>query len=144
MNEDRATRYHRLKRRASLASLAWGVAMLVGLLASGLSVQLRHAAASWAHRLAPPSGEFLATVLAYVALLLLASEIGGLPIGFYSGFMLEHRYGLSTERLSAWIRDQVKAFAVGLPMAWGAASIIYGLIRFSPDAWWIFAGVVFL
>ena len=32
MNEDRATRYQRLKRQASLASLMWGVAFLGGLL----------------------------------------------------------------------------------------------------------------
>ena len=44
MNEDKATRYHRLKRRADMASLLWSVALLGGLLWSGLTVTLRSGA----------------------------------------------------------------------------------------------------
>ena len=32
MNEDKATRYQRLKRQASVASLVWGVALVGGVL----------------------------------------------------------------------------------------------------------------
>ena len=34
-------------------------------------------------------------------LLLLLNEIGSLPLGFYSGYVLERRYGLSNESLGA-------------------------------------------
>ena len=41
MNEDRATRYHRLKRRALVLSLAWSGILFTALLATGGSLQLR-------------------------------------------------------------------------------------------------------
>jgi glutamate N-acetyltransferase/amino-acid N-acetyltransferase len=37
VNEDRASRYHRLKRQASIAGVVWSVVLLVLLLASGAS-----------------------------------------------------------------------------------------------------------
>ena len=46
MNEDKAARYHRLKRRAAVVSLVWGIALLVALLATGWTVTLRAAAES--------------------------------------------------------------------------------------------------
>ena len=45
MNEDKASRYHRLKRYAAVASIIWVLALLVGLLASGLSLSLRNISA---------------------------------------------------------------------------------------------------
>src|SRR5213079_507327 len=46
--------------------------------------------------------------------LLLLNEVGSLPLGFYSGFLLERRYGLSSEPLGRWLLDQVKSFAIAL------------------------------
>ena len=43
MNEDKASRYHRLKRRAVVSSVAIQGALLVGLLLTGWSVRLREA-----------------------------------------------------------------------------------------------------
>ena len=41
MNEDKASRYHRLKRQVSVASIAWTLAVLAGLLLTGSSISLR-------------------------------------------------------------------------------------------------------
>jgi len=41
MNEDKSTRYQRLKRRASVASLVWTVVLFTGLLATSGSRTLR-------------------------------------------------------------------------------------------------------
>jgi len=40
VNEDKASRYHRLKRQASIASVLWGVLLLGGLTATGWSAAL--------------------------------------------------------------------------------------------------------
>jgi Zn-dependent protease with chaperone function len=142
VNEDKATRYHRLKRRAKVASLGWHLLLLAGLLATGLSAMLRTAAESVAW-FGPPSCAAALTVVIYVIGVSLVNEIGTLPIAFYSGFMLERRYGLSTEPIRAWLKDQAKSFAVGLLLMIGAASLVYFLIRWSPTGWWLPAGVVF-
>lgn len=142
MNEDKATRYHRLKRRATVASLAWNLLLLAGLIATGLSATLRTAAEAAASFGPQPFGAAL-TVMIYVVGLSLINEIGSLPIAFYSGFMLERRYGLSTEPIRAWVNDQTKSFGIGLLLGTGAASLLYVLIRWSPTGWWLPAGVVF-
>ena len=106
MNEDRATRYHRLKRQVSLTSLAWTVLLLAGLISTGWSVALRGVAESTAARLVPGAWLASATVVIYVFLLSLLSEIGAVPLGFYSGYVVERRYGLSNESFGAWAIDQ--------------------------------------
>jgi len=144
MNEDRATRYHRLKRQASIASLIWRVGLLAGLLWSGLSFTLRNAAESTATRVGV-AGAWNAgvSVVLYVVLLALVNETGGLPLEFYGGFVLERRYGLSNERFGCWLRDQAKSFGIGLVLACGGVGLIYFFIRLSPVAWWLGAGAVF-
>jgi STE24 endopeptidase len=143
VNEDKATRYNRLKRQASVVSLVWSVLFLGGLLATGVSVSIRNVAHSLAGGVAPAAWQPGAIVLFYVALLSLLNEVGSLPIAFYSGFLLEHRYELSTETIGSWIRDQLKSFGIGLILGGGAAGLVYWFIRISPDLWWLIAGVVF-
>jgi Zn-dependent protease with chaperone function len=143
MNEDKATRYQRLKRQASILSFIWNVALLGGLLATGATFALRDAAEAAAARIAAPSWLAPVSVVVYVVLFSALDEIGGLAIAFYSGWIVERRYGLSTQRIRGWIADQAKAFGVGLALAAGSASIVYWLIRRSPQHWWIAAGAVF-
>ena len=142
MNEDKATRYHRSKRRASVVSLAWSVVLLTGLLATGLSVSLRSASEA----LAPSASPFWfrpVSAIVYVTLLMLINEMVGLPLVFYSGFVLERRYGLSNQDVAAWWRDELKSFAVGAALTAAAAVMLYGLIAWSPDWWWLAAGITF-
>jgi STE24 endopeptidase len=144
MNEDKATRYQRLKRRAGIASLVWTVALLVGLLLSGLGVTFRVAAESLASSAGASGASHAATtVLFYVGLLFGLNEVGSLPIAFYSDYLLERRYGLATGGLGGWVADQAKAFAVGIVLGGAAVSVIYFFIRQSPARWWLTAGAVF-
>ena len=142
MNEEKATRYHRLKRRASVAALSWNVVLLAWLALTGASVRLRDVAASFVPATAPDPGSPFVVVI-YVLLLLALTECGSLPIAFYNGFLLERRYGLSNERLSAWLKDQVKSLALGAVLSTGAAAIVYGFIRRSPEGWWLPTGATF-
>lgn len=134
MNEDKAVKYHRLKRGASLASLLWSVVLLGGLLLTGWNVVLRDAAET----LLPVS-----PVLAYVVLLSLINDSVGAPLAFYSSFVIERRYGLSHERLGAWLLDQVKSLAIGWLIGGAAAVLLYTLMRLSPQLWWLTAGLAF-
>src|SRR5438477_6506444 len=113
MNEDRAARYHRLKRRAGVASIVWIVVILAGLLWTGLSVALGTVAERWAS-LAPRGWTDAMAVGFYVIGLSLISEVGSLPLACYGEFILERRYGLSNERIGGWLRDQAKSLAISL------------------------------
>jgi hypothetical protein len=123
--------------------MLWGVLLLGGLAATGWSIALRNAAGRLAGGVVPASWQSAATVLLFVVLLSLLNEVAGLPIGFYSGFLLERQYELSRETLGGWLADQAKSFAIGVAMAAIAAELVYGFIRLSPDRWWLTAGFTF-
>lgn len=111
MNETKAARYHRLKRRAGLASLTCTATLLVALL--------------WAR-----------TSPGILALFLLL-ELAAFPFVFYRSFMLERRYELSSESLSEWVRDHAKALGLTLALAVTAAHVTYVLIRWNAAWWWL-------
>ena len=95
-NEDKASRYHRLRRGASFVGTALSGLLLLALLVSGGSAALRDVANSLT------GGSFTLTVLVYVVLVGLLSEVVGLPLAFYTGVTLERRYDLSTQKTNAW------------------------------------------
>jgi STE24 endopeptidase len=143
MNEDKASRYHRLKRWSHVASLGWTLALFLGLLWSGASIAMRNAAEHGAASIVGHGGWHPGiTVVLYVGFLLLFNEIGSLPLALYSGFVLEHRYGLSNERAGRWLVDQAKSLALGFLLSSAAAAIVYAAIRYSPQGWWLPAGLV--
>jgi STE24 endopeptidase len=135
-NEDKATRYHRLRRRASLAGTALGVFLLIVLLLSGGSAWLRDVSSA-------AGGSFFLTVTVYVVLLAVLSELLQLPLAFYQGVTLERRYGLSTQATADWWREHLKASAVALVLGLGAALIVMYLLRWSPERWWVWATFCF-
>jgi STE24 endopeptidase len=140
-NEDKATRYHRLKRRTELAStLAAGV-LLFTLLVSGASLYLREVASFLGMKVL--FFEDATTVAAFAVLLTVLLSLVELPFAYFQGFALEHRYELSTETLSQWVRDQMKGFALATVFGVVGASIVYWAIRSSPQWWWAIAATIF-
>jgi STE24 endopeptidase len=144
MNEDKSTRYHRLKRRADVLAVMWSGALLAGLLLTGGTALLREAARSLAAGLGPPPALVpAATVSAYVLLLSALHELVALPLGFYQGFLLERRYGLATETAGRWLRDHLKAGAIALAFGLLGSNLVYFVLARWPDWWWAIAASAF-
>ena len=135
MNEDKATRYHRLGRRAGVLSTLWAALLLLGFLFSGASAGLRQ----WASGVAGPTPSLV--IALYVLVLSLAFDLAMLPITAYRGFVLERRYGLSTETMRHWVRDHAKGALIGLLLAELAAVFVYLALRTWPATWWAVAGL---
>jgi STE24 endopeptidase len=137
MNEDKATRYHRLRRRASVVRTLGAAALVALLIVSGASAGLRDLATSLA------GGSRVLTLLVYVTLVFVAAELIELPLTYYLGVTLERRYGLSTQTLRSWWSDHLKAAAIGLAFTACGATIVNIIIRSSPDRWWLVAALGF-
>ena len=134
MNEDKATRYHRLGRRAGILSTLWNAAILLAVLLTGASLTLRESASEIA-------GSNPALVVAlYVLVLSLIFDLATLPFSVYRGFLLERRYGLSTETLGHWLKDHTKAVLIGVLFAEAGALFVYYALGTWPAAWWIISG----
>jgi STE24 endopeptidase len=143
VNEDKATRYNRLKRQAGIASLVWSVVFLIALVATGASAAVRDLSEDAAAAVVSSGWVRAVSVAGYVVLVSLLNEVGSLPIDFYGGFVLERRYGLSRQTPAAWLGDQAKALGLTLVLGIGAASILYFFIHRYPSGWWLPSAVVF-
>jgi glycerophosphoryl diester phosphodiesterase/Zn-dependent protease with chaperone function len=140
VNEDKATRYHRLRRRAEvLGTLAAGV-VLLGLILTNGALNLRERASMMA---GVAGFEEAITVISFAIGLSLLLHIVELPFAYYQGYVLEHRYGLSNQTLSHWLNDQMKAGVLALVFAAIGASIVYAALRSSPQWWWLISAVTF-
>jgi STE24 endopeptidase len=66
-------------------------------------------------------------------------ELLHLPLSFYSGFILEHRHGLSNQTFAGWVWRKVKGYllggVIGLPLLLG----LYALLWYSGPWWWLWA-----
>ncbi|MFH1847613.1 MAG: M48 family metalloprotease, partial [Candidatus Omnitrophota bacterium] len=57
--------------------------------------------------------------------------------GFYKDYVIEHRFGLSTQQLSGWIKDEIKRVALSLVMFLVFIEFLYFLLDNSPALWWL-------
>jgi STE24 endopeptidase len=137
MNEDKAARYHRLRRRSVALAAGWSVLLLAGLLLTGFSHLIRDAAAALAAAARVPGYlQLPVTVAGWITMVGALHEIGALPIACFSGFLLERQYGLSRQSFGGWLREHFKALGVGLVAGVAAGVFVYGLLAAAPDVWW--------
>jgi STE24 endopeptidase len=139
VNEDKSSRFHRLKRRAAVVSLLLTSGLLMSLLWSGQSASIRDAAVV----LGGGDPASPATIAVYVVFLAILNELIALPAAFYRSFVLERRYGLSREGVPEWFRDHAKASMLGMLFGLAAAEVLYLTIRVSPAMWWLASAVLF-
>ncbi|HSL42118.1 MAG TPA: M48 family metallopeptidase [Anaerolineales bacterium] len=62
-----------------------------------------------------------------------------LPLSYYSGFVLPHRFGQSNQTLRDWIIDQLKGMAIGAPLGLILLELLYLALRVTGDLWWLWA-----
>lgn len=138
MNEDKAARYQRLRRRAVMLSAVWTLLFLSGLLLSGAAAAARDLALTWAARLPFPALlETTAAAVLFVTILAAAHEVGALPAAAYRNFILERRYGLSRQHAGGWLRDHAKAAVLGWALVAVAGAVTAACLRAWPGVWWL-------
>jgi Zn-dependent protease with chaperone function len=141
--QQKARRYARQSQLLMLANLGISAVVIAVLLLSGLSFWLRDAlkfAAGWQ----PIDGwEPWRTALYFLVLGAVVAIIDA-PLSWYGGYVLPHRYGLSTQRPGAWLLDGLKSLAISLPIEILAVEFVYLLLALTPNAWWIWTGLAIL
>jgi Zn-dependent protease with chaperone function len=142
VNEDRASRYHRLRRRAVIASTAAGAAWLIVLIVTGAAPAIARTTSALTASLPTPFGAGAAIVL-FVVIVAAGYEAVTLPFTFLRSFLLERKYGLSSEPFRAWAADHLKALALGGMLTAGAALVVSLAIVVAGPWWWLSAAGVF-
>lgn len=135
--QEQAIEYARIRRRLMLGDLALGGIYALLWLLTGWSIALRD------YLLGLTNNDWLLVagfILVFGGIYFLID----LPLGYYSSYVLPHRYGLSTQTFKGWIGDQVKSVLVGGVLGLLVIEIIYFVLRISPNLWWLWAGLILL
>jgi STE24 endopeptidase len=129
--------YSKIRRRLMLVDLGISATYVLAWLLLGWSVGLR---------------DFLLGFTSSQGLLVLgfAFVFGGifylinLPLSYFSGFVLPHRFGQSNQSLRAWVVDQVKGLLVSGVLGAGLLLVIYAVLRAYPLTWWLWAAGILM
>lgn len=132
--QEQAKRYERIHNWLFVVDLAITLALLLAFLLTGLTTWLADECMSISSN---PWG----SVSLYLTACILAQTLLTLPLSYYSGFHLEHRFGLSNQTLGGWARDQVRSLGLSLVLLLLVVNVIYLLLRRAPDTWWVWAGI---
>lgn len=136
--QESAKEYAAVGRRFMVVELALSLAAVLAFLLSGGSRWLEAAllglglTSPWAL-----AGVYLAMV--YVGYTLLFW-----PMAWLGGYVLPHRYGLSTQTPRGWLADELKSLGLGLALGVPVGEVVYGLLRAYPASWWIWASAFLL
>ena len=135
--QEQAKEYARIRRRLMLGDLALGGIYALLWLVTDWSIYLRN------YLLGLTTNDWFLVAgffLVFGGIYFLID----LPLGYYSSYILPHRYGLSTQTFKGWIGDQVKGVLVGVGLGLLVIEIIYYVLRISPNLWWLWTGIILL
>jgi STE24 endopeptidase len=135
--QEKAKEYARIRRRLMLGDLALAGVYAIIWLTTGWSIDLRN------NLLSLTTNEWL-VVAGFVLVFGGIYFVIDLPLGYYSGFILPHRYDLSTQSLKGWVGDLIKGVLVGGVLGLVVIEIVFFVLRISPGLWWLWAGLILL
>lgn len=129
-------RYQRWRIRLAMTEWLATVCLLCALVHFGVSVAIRQFAERYASN---PWLVILIYLLPVGALLTAVSML----FSAVRTFILDRRFGLSTQRAAIWLADEVKGVLVGGILGLLVIETFYALMRRFPDVWWLWASVTF-
>ncbi|MBN2115136.1 MAG: M48 family metallopeptidase [Anaerolineales bacterium] len=130
--QKQAKQYARLRRRLWLVDILFSALYAVAWLSFGWAVALR----DW---LSTFTGNPWLLVPLFVAIFGGIYLVVDLPLGYYGGFVLPHRFDQSNQTFRDWISDQLKGLALGAPLGLLLLELLYLALRLTGDLWWLWA-----
>jgi len=131
---EQAMRYYRSGNVLWFVEQAWSIAVLVLLLATGVSASLRNAARRIGRN-------WFFTIVVYFALFTVVTTIVDLPLSYYTEYVREHAYGLSNQTFGKWFGDTLKSLGVACIVGALVMWVPYLLLRKSPRRWWLYTAI---
>ena len=133
--QNRAKEFSRQGRRLALLEMALGTAYLLTWTVSGSGAVVADALE------ATLLGGWPLQLAAMIGSLAVPWLLVTLPLGYYGGFLLPHRFGQSNQTRSSWVLDQAKGFLIGILLGLPLLVGLYGMMRLWPETWWLSAGL---
>lgn len=80
----------------------------------------------------------------FVPIYVLVTTIIGLPLAWYSGFVVEHKYGLSNMDLGQWFSEHLMGLGFALIGITIFLTIAYMVIRATKERWWMWGSALMI
>jgi STE24 endopeptidase len=80
---------------------------------------------------------YILSAVKFFLLLTWSQTLLGLPFDYYGTFVIEARYGFNTTTPKLWLTDLIKSQAIGAVLLAFLTGIVFWLIRWSPQQWWL-------
>jgi STE24 endopeptidase len=129
-----AKRYEKEKRLLGFYGMALSLVILLGFYFSGLSAWLANLNIG---------NSIIWTFLLYVLAFQMILVFFGLPLSFYSSYIHEHKWNFSNHTVKSWLWEQIKGFLVGLILVIILLGLLFWIMAFYPQNWWLIAGLAF-
>ena len=126
-------RYARIKLTLSLIGTTFGFVFILALLLSGATTAIERFVRLYL------TNDYLA-LLGFAALLGVAQTLLTLPLQYYSGFYLEHKYGLSNQSFGAWVWEGTKSLLVSIPIVTPLLLAFLYCLKTFGATWWLPVG----
>ena len=133
--QKQAKQYARIRRRLWLVDTLLGAVYVLAWLFLGWAIALREWLTDHWSLFTNP----WLLVPVFVAIFGGIYVILNLPLAYYSGFILPHRFGQSNQTFKDWVIDQLKGLAVGAPIGLILLELLYLALRATGDLWWLWA-----
>ena len=88
------------------------------------------------------TGSYWISLWLYLLVFFILLQLVVMPLSFYSGYIIDHRFNLSTQTLPGWVVDELKGLGVALAFGILAGSVLYYLIG-NLSLWWVAAAAIF-
>lgn len=129
--QKQAKEYARIRRRLWIVDTTFSAVYALAWLFLGWSISLRE----WLTTIT--TNEWFLIPL-YIAVFGGVYSLLNMPLSYYSGFVLPHRFGQSTQSLKDWLVDQLKGLAIGVPLGLLMLELLYLALRLTGDLWWLY------
>ncbi len=77
------------------------------------------------------------TILGYFTILYILYSVISFPFVYWSGYVIEHRFGFSTQTFRQWLLDWIKSFCVNFILGGIVFEFIFLITYISTEMWWL-------
>jgi STE24 endopeptidase len=126
---DEMIRHSRIRDVLYFVATAYSFGVLLLILTTGLSAQLRDLASRVTKKPFPMAMVFMALLVAVVA-------VAEFPLTLYSSFVLPHQFDLTDQSFVSWFGDQLKSLGVGMVLGGVLGALALLAIR-ETRRWWL-------
>ena len=128
--QKQAKAYARIRRRLWVVDTLFSTLYFLAWIYFGWAISLRATLSKFT------TNEWLLVPL-FVAIFGGIFFVLNMPLSYYSGFVLPHRFDQSNQILKDWIADQLKGMAIAAPLGLILLELLYLALRVTGDLWWL-------